>query len=590
MWRRHSCLRSRRFGPRRLLCLPWLLALCAGALLGAPADLVVYQRDLHRKTFPDAAPAAGEEPRELRAWAARGETESLAFCLWSREALADVRITAGELRGPGGARLPASAVTLSLVEYAPIRLRSGGTEVHPLRLRPLPASLDLAAGRTQQLWITLKAPADARPGEYTGRIKVQAGQSASRQFALHLTVFPFALDPPSDPFFGIFLSPTYLPTLAELSDLKERGFDALLWFWGHYGLRAVNDGGRLRMDFAALDRFLDRVKEARLNGPIVLALGNDSVGHYERALAQAFGLALAPEVRGPRGRAPKVVGRLDDETLNRLFVEGLRQLVEHARGRGWPELVLLPYDEPTEQFMDEYRHRTALIRRHLPGVRIYGVTMNRLAWAEQVVDDSDILVANGDFPNIGRLAREKQRAFWTYGAIGARDSFGTARFRYGLAHWRHGSQGIWFWGYNWYQGDPYNEMDADRGDSEWAIVYPPRAGEGEVPIPTPAFEGMREAVDDVRYAATLARLLRQNPSPQAQKIQGELEQARREWLSLNEQQAVELVRLPADSRKPAHATPVNRMQAFRLQVAAWITQLQNPSAPRVRPGRSASGR
>jgi len=412
----------------------------------------------------------------------------------------------------------------------------------------------LKAGATQQFWLTLHAPAQGASGEYSTTVTVHP---PGRKVRVRAAVLPFQLDPPGEPFFGIFLNPSYLPTEEELQELKQRGFDALLWFWGHYGLKVLNEDGRLRLDFTDLDRFLERVKAAGMKGPIALALGNDSVGHYERALAEAFGLALAPQVRGPKGRSPKVTGDLNDARLNALYVEGLRQLIEHGRARGWPEIVLLPYDEPTEQLMEEYRHRCELIHKKLPGIRIYGVTMDRLAWAEQVAPHSDILVANGDFQRIGRLARESGKAFWTYGSVAARDSFGGARFRYGLAHWRHRSQGIWFWGYNWYRGDPYDEFDAERGDSEWAIVYPPRAGEGNRPIPTVAFEGMREGIDDLRYVTTLERLIREKPSPQAHRIQDDLERWRASWLSVSEAQAIQ----------------EKRMDAFRSDVVRWILEL-----------------
>ena len=487
---------------------------------------------------------SGVETDALLTSAARGETESLAFCVFAKQAVSGLEVVAGDLSGPPGARIP---IAISEVEQA------------PPRLRPLAGPLDLKPETTRQFWITLKVPLEAAPGDYLGTILLRP---AGRKLSLRVKVLPFRLDPPGEPFFGIFLNPRFLPTLAELQDLKERGFDALLWFWGHYGLRPVNEQGRLSMDFADLDRFLERVKAAGLKGPIVLALGNDSVGHYERALAQAFGLPLAPQVRGPKGRSPKVTGDLRDEKLNDLYLEGLRQLIQHGRERGWPELVLLPYDEPTEQLMEEYRHRTELIRRNLPGVRIYGVTMDRLAWAEEVVAHSDILVANGDFERIAGLARARQRGYWTYGSVAARDSFGAARFRYGLAHWRHRSQGIWFWGYNWYRGNPYEEI-------AWAIVYPPRPGEGDKPISTPAFEGMREGIDDVRYATTLERLIREKPSERAKEIHASLERLRADWASVSQEQALQ----------------GNRMNGFRSQAAEWIMELQTQvgRSPRTAP-------
>ena len=79
---------------------------------------------------------------------------------------------------------------------------------------------------------------------------------------------------------------------------------------------------------------------------------------------------------------------------------------DHARAEKWPEIVLLPYDEPTERLKAEYLHRAALIKRHFPRVRIYGVVMNdawALDWLGRV---SDILVANGNLSAVRAYTRE----------------------------------------------------------------------------------------------------------------------------------------------------------------------------------------
>ena len=110
------------------------------------------------------------------------------------------------------------------------------------------------------------------------------------------------------------------------------------------------------------------------------------------------------------------------------------------------------------------------------------------------------------------------------------------------------------------------------------------AGEGDRPIPTVAFEGLREGIDDVRYATTLERLLRENRSPQAQKIQAALEEMRREWLSLSAQQALEPAASSVSRPPLARFGPgLNRMDSYRLQLAEWISQLwREPPAGRGR--------
>ncbi|MGB2823480.1 MAG: hypothetical protein WBF17_21050 [Phycisphaerae bacterium] len=66
--------------------------------------------------------------------------------------------------------------------------------------------------------------------------------------------------------------------------------------------------------------------------------------------------------------------------------------------------------------MDEHRRMVRLFRERFPDVRLYGVTMNRLKWAETVLD-TDILVSNGDFGRIRALATRHGKAAWFYGGL-----------------------------------------------------------------------------------------------------------------------------------------------------------------------------
>jgi len=118
---------------------------------------------------------------------------------------------------------------------------------------------------------------------------------------------------------------------------------------------------------------------------------------YDRPLA---------EKEPVHGRAARVA-RLDDEVINRAYKEGVRQFSALVKSKpDWPEIVLLPYDEPTERLMPEAALRYKQIKEVAPELRVYGVTMNRLRWAEQVAPISDILVCNGDFREIAAEYRE----------------------------------------------------------------------------------------------------------------------------------------------------------------------------------------
>ena len=83
-----------------------------------------------------------------------------------------------------------------------------------------------------------------------------------------------------------------------------------------------------------------------------------------------------------------------------------------------------------------------------------------------------------------------------------RHGYAGVRWRYGLRMYAYKGDGAFFWCYNYHPGDPWNDFDAHTPDSAWVICWP-RLSPGGGGVETLAYEGLREGVDDVRYAMTL---------------------------------------------------------------------------------------
>jgi hypothetical protein len=109
--------------------------------------------------------------------ALRGEYLSFQVGLWAARApAADVQARFSDLEGPGGARIPAAALTcfnLGGIDYAG---------------RPFAARLDVAQGRVQPLWMGLAVPADAVPGVYRGTLTIGTGDGRTQQVPLAISV------------------------------------------------------------------------------------------------------------------------------------------------------------------------------------------------------------------------------------------------------------------------------------------------------------------------------------------------------------------------------------------------------------------
>lgn len=105
----------------------------------------------------------------------------------------------GALRSGSGATLPASAAELLAVDYVNVEYASdeiGRTGLWPDPLPPLGGGRDVPAGCNQPLWLSVKAPPDARPGLYSGEVTLTA-EGFQAVVPVQVEVFAFALPPDS---------------------------------------------------------------------------------------------------------------------------------------------------------------------------------------------------------------------------------------------------------------------------------------------------------------------------------------------------------------------------------------------------------
>ena len=201
--------------------------------------------------LPDALPADARETDVLETFAAQGEIESASWLVRSDAAVGRLDCRLGPLKGPDGAEIPAAALDLKVVkvwfqpdgfwttswagnirkpvaipalllhddalvrvdwekkvnflriDYAdgPVWCRMSGPDltdplnhsVHPIRDAKAYVPCALEAGRLKQFWLTVKTPADAKPGAYAGEVTLVADGGERRALKLRHVVHPFAL-------------------------------------------------------------------------------------------------------------------------------------------------------------------------------------------------------------------------------------------------------------------------------------------------------------------------------------------------------------------------------------------------------------
>jgi len=210
---RETAVRN-RVAPGRLATACGLLTLLAAS--PALAQLQVAVVTTTQRVLRDEPLGA---QREVRLAAARCETRGFQLLLRSETPQTGIQIEPGELRGPGGATLPAAhaqlfrehQLELSVGSYRnktfqpgwypdpliPVNHPLTGKRLQDARLEALP--FDLPARQTHGFWIDVSVPADAADGVYRGTYRVTATGQAAVELPVTLTVWDFAL--PATPVF-----------------------------------------------------------------------------------------------------------------------------------------------------------------------------------------------------------------------------------------------------------------------------------------------------------------------------------------------------------------------------------------------------
>lgn len=160
------------------------------------AGYVVCAESTMVKVRPDA-PYQGRPGRPLSITLARNEYEAAQLVVIPVQAgLDQVAVSAGDLRGPGGATLPASALQLNRVGYVQVKESSGGAML-PAGWLPDPLlpnePADIAGDRVQSWWLTAHAGADQQAGVYRGEVAIKPANAPETKVPLEVRVWNFAL-------------------------------------------------------------------------------------------------------------------------------------------------------------------------------------------------------------------------------------------------------------------------------------------------------------------------------------------------------------------------------------------------------------
>lgn len=478
------------------------------------------------KVFRDEVLAGKINTEAISIEACRNEYEPAQICITSWEYRGPVRVSATPLvHSSGDYRIP--GIGCRFVGYVPVE--HGGDELRkPPALFPDPLVLDnvttLEPGQSQPVWITVKVPMEALPGDYQATVEVITADG-STSLPLRLKVYPMAI--PEEVHFwlgswggdiwqaeeaGIAVSaggghPTYPPeffsflrdvTLMNRYEHRAMAFsDIPVWQVFDRLIRVHWTDGAYSHDFSLFDKLISTIEEAYRGQFKVYCVSfgceRGGEGGGLTGTVPVFRPDGSPDTERSFSKTP-----VEDPRYLAFVEDAFRTIEQHVRARGWLDRVYVKVMDETNdgKALEDVRLLARLIRRVAPGIRQNATVGYDHMLKEEYVDLPILGSWMLDrYPGAvtGETAQDRRDA-WSYnehrglidGSLVYPRMIGWRAYLYGLKGYSHWA---WAWSKN-AQADPnfLRQVYSDgrpHGPGEHFLVYFDKA--------------RREIVDSLRW-------------------------------------------------------------------------------------------
>jgi len=448
---------------------------------------IISQQPWAQLVYPSYLPTRGEVVEALAIRLAPGEYEPLAVSITALRPLSGLQAElTGDLRGPGGAVIPATSVDLGTVRALKRWLTNAAPlqpgqryERRPLLICPTEPT-DVRPRTSQRLWLTVHAPEDAPPGRYVTSLRI-ADDRAEVTLPLRVEVLPIALPEPRATY-GMYYRHTH-----QYEDMRT---DEFL-------LRSLRD---MRAHGCNSFSVYADVERKLLDGSWEITLDN-----ADRRVGLETQMRLLAETRLAQADHPLLL-LAHGETDGRFhFGAKLVRTVEERRAQArWPELLWYLVDEPAPE-REPLVAELAGVVHAAPGAR----TVTAIGDPTALGKYYDVWIVSEtvrDFERVVEQAQALGAEVWTYNCIWNGAQPRNDRYYTGLFTWAYGLRGNWQWCYCEQAGgrigaDGTIEPGLPTYGDPWRYQYV--APGVAFSAPTVGWEGRREGIDDFRYLQAL---------------------------------------------------------------------------------------
>lgn len=372
----------------------------------------------------------------------KGERINAQALLWGTKDCRGIEVHVSDLRGPGGAVIPASAIKTSFVRYVMTdelnkdkRGTCGYRPDHTVFDSSMVADIldvkkvqDLKAYHTQPVWLNIWIPTDARSGVYKGKISFKGKDGKFSPLDIELKVLDRTLPAPREWAFWLDLwqNPYAVaryhqlplwsdghfdamrPMVRQLVDAGQKCITASIMFepWGGQTedsflsmvMRVKKLDGSWEYDYAVFDKWIGFMMSQGIDRQIncySIIPWKLSFRYYDQA---SDGMKFVnAKVGSPEYRA--------------YWLPFLLDFAKHLKSKGWFDITTIAMDERP---MDQMQQAIALIREADPQFK---VALAGNYHGEIEGDITDYSIASGQtYPDQvlqSRRAQGKKSTFYT---------------------------------------------------------------------------------------------------------------------------------------------------------------------------------
>jgi len=431
---------------------------------------------------------------KLSVFASPEEYEPVTFAIYGLKDIKDFKITISDLADNSGNVIKSGNIDIRVVRSLPFIRDEKHYGLEPILLEK-PKVIPVEKDKSTWVWLTLYVPKGTPPGTYQARITLSAPETKPSHLGLSLKVLPIRLEEP-DVLNGMcFLIPNreYLhpENLSKyFADMKAHGMNSI-WTWPDFEVKKV--GEKIICDFS---KFGLTRKDLQYFGHSLDTI----LSEYQKAGFSKLWICGSAE---PLNDLLSQMGYHHfTPEFDQSYIECARQLVAHARQKGWPEFAWHPIDEPNynrEGSMEYALYYYKLLKEHFPEIKTFADIGPWTGEDEKLFPYVDLMTYACQKKENIEKCKEAGCTFWIYNHGGWGRFNKIDRLNRGIYTWKTGAKGNYDWVYTWWI-EP-------KVPPSWhpSFVYVVPAPDG--PLPTVAWEGIREGIDDLRYIYTLHQLI-----------------------------------------------------------------------------------